>query len=384
MKRHTRKIVIGAVLAVVIIILLIGVLWLFRHRGKTYTQYSVKNELEMPGNADASFMPGGSGVIRYTRDGVSSYDSTGKELWNVSYEMSSPVGDVCGSYAAVADEGSVNLYVLDGTGKVYQITSEHSIEHVSVAGNGVVAVWMSDGMKDYITVYKMDGTKIVDMMTTTDQDGIPIAMDLSEDGTKLVTSYASFENNTMTNQVTFYNFGEVGSNYVDRLVGLKLFEDRLVADIEFAGNDTVVAFSDKGVNIFDMEEYEEEKASIDISAVIKSVAVSEEYIGVVTTSDTGTDTVHIYNLNGSEKDVRELPESYSHFMISGSDMIFYGGTSLYMVRIGGNEKAVITMSMDINGVYSVDDKRTYIIIGEQSLQTIHLEQSKDSENENEG
>lgn len=377
MKKRTKKIVVGAVIVLVVLGLIVAGVWFYKHLGKTYTAYSIKNELEMSGNTDASYMIGENGVIRYTRDGVSSYDSTGKELWNVSYEMSDPIGDVCGSYAAVADEGSVNLYVLDGTGKFYQITSEHGIEYVSVAGNGVVAVWMSDETKDYITVYKNDGTKIVDMMTTTEEDGIPVAIDLSEDGTKLVTSYASFEDTKLINQLTFYNFGEVGSNYVDRLVGLKVYEDRLVADIEFAGNDTVVAFSDKGVNIFAMEETEEEAASVDITETIRSVSVSDEYIGVVTTNANGIDTAHIYDLKGSKKDTKELTENYENFVISDSDMIFYGGTSLYISRIGGNDKAVISLSMDIDGIYAVDNKRTYVIVGEKSLQTIVLEQGSE-------
>ncbi|MGN0166147.1 MAG: DUF5711 family protein [Lachnospiraceae bacterium] len=379
MKKNIKKIIIISVAVLAVICLATVGVWIFKHRGKTYTRYTVKNEFEMPGNTDASFMLGDEGIIRYTRDGVSSYDSTGKELWNVSYEMSNPIGDACGSYAAVADEGSVNLYILDGTGKVYQITTEHSIKYVSVAGNGVTAVWMDDGTKDYITVYKIDGTKIVDMMTTTDEDGIPIAMDLSRDGTKLVTSYASFEQNQLVNQLTFYNFGEVGSNYVDRLVGLKLYEDRLVADVEFAGNDTVVAFSDKGINIFAMEEYEEEGAAINISSSIKSVTVSDEYIGVVTTNEQGGETAYVYDLKGNNKATKELTESYEHFMVSGSDMIFYGGTSLYIVRIGGNDKAKITLTMDINKIYPVDNKRTYMIVGEKSLQTIYLEQSKESD-----
>ncbi len=377
MKKKLQKLIIPTIIIVVIAVIAAIILWVVKHRGITYTSYSVKAELEMKGNTDAAFMYGDTGVIRYTRDGVSAYDSKGKEVWNVSYEMSNPVGDACGSYAAVADEGSVNLYVLDGTGRVYQITTEHSIEHVAVAGNGVTAVWMNDGDKDYITIYKMDGTKISDIMTTTVTDGIPVAIDLSVDGTKLVTSYAYFEENNLKNQVSFYNFGEVGSNYVDRLVGVKKFDDRLVADVEFAGNDTVVAFSDKGINIFAMEEYEEDVAQVEISSTVKSVAVGEEYIGVVTVDELGSQTVKVYDLQGDKKDEKTLEQGYESFSINGSEMIFYGDTSLYIVRIGGNEKAVVEMSMDIKGVYSVDGKRTYMIIGEQSLQTIELKQNKE-------
>ncbi len=381
MEKHIKKIIFGAAVVIAVALTALGVSWILKHRGKTYRSYEVRNEMEISGNSDYSIMLGDKGIIRYTRDGVSSYDSEGKELWNVSYEMSNPIGDASGSYAAVADEGSVNLYVLDGTGRVYQITTEHSIEYVSVAGNGVTAVWMNDGTKDYITLYQIDGTKISDIMTTTDESGIPVAMDLSEDGTKLVTSYVIFEKNTLKNQINFYNFGDVGSNYVDRLVGLKKYEDRLAADIQFAGNDTVVAFSDVGINIFEMEEFEEDGSEIKFSETVKSVAVSDEYIGVVTQNDQGTETVHVYNLNGSEKETKQMADKYDNFMLSGSDMIFFGGTSLYISRIGGNDKAVITMTMDINGVFPVDNKRTYVIIGQQSLQTIYLVDGEETENE---
>jgi hypothetical protein len=238
---------------------------------------------------------------------------------------------------------------------------------------------MNDGTKDYITVYETDGEKVLDMMTTTGNDGLPVAMDISDDGTKLVTSYIYFEDNEVNNKVTFYNFGEVGSNYVDRLVGLKKYSDRMVADVQFIGSDTVVAFSDVGISIFSMEEYEEEKTDIQISDEIVSVALDDEYIGAVTTNDTGVNTVTVYNLDGTVKDTKQLAERYEKFAISDGDLIFYGGTSLYITRINGKDKALLNLSMDINGILPIDGKKKYMIAGENALQIISLEVGREAE-----
>ena len=51
-----------------------------------------------------------------------------------------------------------------------------------------------------------------------------VAMALSQDGRKLVTSYLSLGNGKLESWVTFYNFGDVGQNYVDNMVGSYSFE----------------------------------------------------------------------------------------------------------------------------------------------------------------
>jgi uncharacterized protein YxeA len=379
MKKHLKIIIIVLVVIIALVSVAFAGMWLYKNRGKTYTSYTVKNELEFTGSSDAGFLVGSDNIIKYTRDGASSYDTTGKEEWNVSYEMSNPICDVCGEYAAAADYGSENLYIFDNKGSVNHITTEYPIECIAVASQGVTAVWMNDGTKDYITVYETDGEKVLDMMTTTGNDGLPVAMDISDDGTKLVTSYIYFEDNEVNNKVTFYNFGEVGSNYVDRLVGLKKYSDRMVADVQFIGSDTVVAFSDVGISIFSMEEYEEEKTDIQISDEIVSVALDDEYIGAVTTNDTGVNTVTVYNLDGTVKDTKQLAERYEKFAISDGDLIFYGGTSLYITRINGKDKALLNLSMDINGILPIDGKKKYMIAGENALQIISLEVGREAE-----
>ncbi len=379
MRKHIKKIFTGAIIIVIVVILVCVAAWFLRHKGKTYNSYTVKATIEFNGASDVSFGTGEKSVIKYTRDGVSSYNSSGKEEWNVSYEMSDPIGDVCGNYSAVADKGSVDLYVMDGTGKVNRITTEKPIQQIAVADLGITAVWMDAGTEDYIVLYTIDGDMIAKKETIVDKDGIPVAMAISENGQKLVTSYAYLEDNVLKNKLAFYNFGDVGSNYVDNLVGINKYEDRIVADIDFMGNDHVAVFSDYGLTVFEMEEYERELKDIEITDTIEAISVDDEYIGIVIKDEAGTRRCEVYNEKGENKYTKNLEKRYAHFKISDSDLIFYEGTELYITRINGNDKARIELSMDITEILSIDGKKTYMIVGEKSVQTIELKVSEEEE-----
>ncbi len=372
LKKHYKKIIIAVVIIVLIAVLYRPVSRIIRNWGKMFDSYTVKKEFAMNNNAGASFYVADKSIIRYTRDGISSFNEEGKELWNVAYQMNDPIVDLCDKYAAAADKGSQALYILDGTGAVHNVETEHKIEQVSVGGQGITAVWMDDGQKDYISVYDLNGNKVVDIMTSTLDDGFPVAMDVSEDGTKLVTSYAIYKDNELKNQITFYNFGELGSNYVDRLVGLKTYGDRLAAVVRFVNNDTVAAFSDKGIDLFSMEVTEEDIASVSINETIEQISNDSEHIGVITKNNSGSYTLHIYDLKGKEVEKRDIDTAYKHFRIDGKDVILYGGNSVYIIKINGKDKARIQMSMDIKGIFPVDGKKTYTVVGDNKVQTIVL------------
>ena len=372
---------LGKIIAAVIILAILGAAAFFgyreyKNRNRTYDTYDIKSETEIKNGAGVKIIVGDKSVVRYTRDGISAYNASGREIWNVSYEMSNPIVDICGDYAAVADKGTANFYILDSKGTVHKYAADRKIENLSVGGKGVTAIWMSDGLKDYISVYDIEGNKAVDMMTTTADNGIPVALDMSPDGTKLVTSYVTYQDNVIKNQLTFYNFGDKGANFVDRLVGLKTYTDRLVSVIRFAGNEAVAAFSDKGVDLFAMDVTEEDAGTIAPEGTIEQMSVDKSHVGLVIKDTQGRFSCHIYNLNGKEVDKKDLDMRYKHFLVKGEDIIFCGGTNLYIARIGRKDKIKTEMPMEINGVFPADGKLGYTLVGENKLTKIELKASK--------
>ena len=371
MKKRIKKIVTIIVILLILAAVVGVAVFIYKVRNRTYKAYTVKSSVEIKGNSNASMLVGDNSIIKMTRDGASAYNINGSEVWNVSYEMNAPVGDVCSDYTAIADVGGVTLYIIGKEGKITKIATDHAISMVRTSSLGSTAVWMDNGSKDYIAIYDASGNKAVDMMTAAAEDGLPVTMCLSDDGSKLVTSYAYFDNNQLRNKLTFYNFGEVGSNYVDRLVGLKKYEDRLVGDVKFCGDNRVVAFSDKGVSLFDMEEYEEEIKELAIDDHIEAVSASSDYFALFTSAN-GAYKATVFDINGKEVTVRNISRDYDRFYISGRDLVFFDDTELFVTRIKGKDKAVLDLGMDIKGVLTQSGGKTFMIMGEKAVNVIEL------------
>ena len=83
---------------------------------------------------------------------------------------------------------------------------------------------------------------LLDIRTEVRKSGFPVAMALSPDGSKLVTSYIQAGQN-QESWITFYNFGDVGQNYSDKIVGSYSFKDSLIPDVRFIGNERVLVTS---------------------------------------------------------------------------------------------------------------------------------------------
>lgn len=364
----------GAALAVLLIVIIVFAAQRSR-KNRTYENFDVVGKTrEFAETSEVNYLPSAKGVFRYTRDGAEVVNEKGKTIWNVSYNMNKPIGDSCGNAAAVGDIGAKSLYIFDGSGNANPITTAYPIEKVQVASQGVTAVWMNNGIEDYITLYKNDGTKITDMNTLVATSGFPVDITLSNDGTKLVTTFVSFEKEHIQSQLNFYNFGDVGGNYVDGLVGIESFKDEMVADVEFIDNNTLVVFGEKGFRIYDMEEIQSLKQEVKIAEPMKSVTCSDQYIGVVLESNAkgGNYIVRIYDRSGKVVDERSMTDGFSNFLIDGSDVILFNELEVYIYRIGGKDKIRIALKKSLKYVYALDDVNEFVFVGDTYLERVRL------------
>lgn len=156
-------------------------------------------------------------LLKYSKDGISCIDSQNEAIWSQTYNMQNPMVDICEGAVAVADQQGNIVYVFDAQGAVTEISTLLPIQQISVSAQGVTAILLNDSTVSWIYLYDKEGNKLAESRCSLDETGQPISIALSPDGTKLAVSYLQVQEGSAASCVVFYNFGSVGSNFVDKI-----------------------------------------------------------------------------------------------------------------------------------------------------------------------
>lgn len=375
---QSRKSYVLPVLIIAGIVLILGIILFSRKKEKVYNGYETLQTTALSTDSAVHYQAYGSGYISYGRDGAAAFDSQGKQQWNIAYVMKNPIVSVCGTYTVVADKGGMQFYIVDGKGTVSHFELTDKISVVRIASQGVTAVLTTGEETDHIYLYEPGSTAaLVDIMTMTKNNGFPLALALSQDGRKLVTSYVTVEDDSCISWVTFYNFGEVGQNYVDNMVGSYSFE-ALVPEINFVTNDIAVICRDNGIVFYRVTEIPKVMVTEDFTEQIRSVFCSKDYTGLIleAAADGKRKLVMYQNEKGKKVLNMDFSSDYTGIYTSGQDIVCYDGEEMTIFSISGKQKFHTEFSRNINAVFRVDDSTKYILIGDQTAETIRLKQAE--------
>lgn len=351
-----KKWIIGIVAGV---LLVSGVIAWLTLRNKSYSGYEVVQELE--NGETAEYIEADGVLIRCGKEGAQGVAKDGTLLWNVTYgTMKNPKYVFCGSVMAVADIGEKQYLLSDGTGTVKTYSTPYPIQAISVAENGMTAVLMNGEEEDYIYLYGKDGTLHSEIETVVSIDGFPIAVALSRDGKKLITSYMKVERDEPTSSVTFYNFGEVGQNYIRNLVGQVQYTKCMVPRIEFWDNDTVLVMGENVMELFSMEERPSSVFKKELSSEVQSIAFGD-YFCTVTKNAEGQTVLEAYNKSGEVcmKKIVSLP--YVGLHTAGDEVVLYSysGCEVYDIKKGLVYQG--TFENGIRRMFVIGGNRYYLV-----------------------
>ena len=218
-KRRNRRFLIFAVTALFLAAL--GYCWYRYQQEYQYTEYTVNWEKSMR-YADGSGTSGedgetavsessfvnfelfGDNMIKYTKDGASYIDASGKTVWTQGYEMKTPIISINGSCAAIADQQGNDIYIFNKEGTTGIAKTQLPISKVAVSGHGVTAAIVEDSTAAYVMYYKKDGSDLqISIKMLLQGDGYPVDLALSPDGRQIVMSVMYLENGVMKNKVVF-------------------------------------------------------------------------------------------------------------------------------------------------------------------------------------
>ncbi len=353
-KRRQRRRRLLVFLAVVLVLgaLVAGAIYMMK---RPYTGFSQNWRNSFTGENGVSesdyedYETFGDGFLKVTRDGATYIDSSGKTIWNQSYEMNSPYVSISGDYCAIADQGKTAIYIMNKTGTTGQAETNLPITKISVAGTGVTYALLEDSKASYITVFSKEGAALdISIKSVLDGDGYPVDIAVSPDGTELIASFASIENGTIQNKVIFYNLSEIGQNAgSNRVVGgfTDDFSGHLAGRVHFSDDTHAQAFYDGGIAFFSTKVLTSPELSqkVEIEQTIQAITYADDYIGVITDnsdSETSADpyTLTVYRLNGQTVFSTPFQLNYTNFDIDQDRVLVYNNTTLQLYDMSGTLK----------------------------------------------
>ena len=372
-KARNKGILITVILLVaaasITVLIFAGRIW-----QKPYDTYGIVSSQELTTDSSVRYAAYGQGYIIYDRDGVRAFTEGGEQLWNASYNLKNPIIAVCEPFTAVADKGAGQFYIIDNKGTTNTFSISGKIADVAVAVQGVTAVLATEKDRDHIYLFEPSKREqLVDIMIMTKQNGFPMAIALSQDGKKLVTSYLSTEGGALKSWVTFYNFGDVGQNFVDQMVGSYAF-DAIVPEVAFLTNEMVIVGGDNCISLYRMTEVPKVRMNETFDMQIKSIFYSSTYTGVVLKGKTGEqDKLFLYNNNKAKKVLEiDFTYEYNNIYTQQEDIVLYGGQEMTILRTNGKLKFHTTFSKNVKYVFGIDNKEKYLVIGDQAAELIQL------------
>lgn len=357
---------------IAIVVLIAGVY--FYNKYSRYESYKVVDSIKTDSGAGSKYEAYEKFVVKYSSDGISYID--GKEtVWDEAYEMKSPLIDVCGSYLAICDKNTNDIFLYNKKGRCGGITTSYPIVKFEVAKQGVIAALLEDKNANFIEVYDKEGKQLVFHKTLVDQNGYPIDFSLSDDGTKMMVSYLAVRNGMLSNKVMFYNFSKAGKNSPERMVGqFDNYKENIVPTVNFVTNNDAIAVGENILSVYKMKNKPELKEEINFNDEIHKVFYDENYIGLVFDNDNSKNPyrLEVYKMNGKRVMKTEIDMDFDVIKFAGKNVLMYNDMNCRIISLKGIKKFEHTFKQEINGIIPVDNSKTYLLMTNSTIEKIRL------------
>lgn len=329
-------------------------------------------------NSVTQFVYFGENMLKYSRDGATYIDATGKNVWTQSYEMKNPIINTNGDYVIIADQQGNDIYICNTSGCQGVAKTQLPITKAAVSAQGVTAAVVEDSTASYVFYYRRDGAPLgINIKMLLSGDGYPLDLALSPDGQQIVMSVMYLKNGMIKNKVVFYDFSEIGKNVNNRFIGgfEEEFDDKMAARVCYLNKDMVCAFSDKGMTFISVKDVipDPNVISVPVEEEIVSICYSSQYAAVVVNNPSGSPyRMDVYTLDGRCKTSFGVDYAYKGVEIDGDRILFYNDESCVVYDVNGNKKFEKVFDFPISCVRKGKRGNSLILAGYETMKEVRL------------
>ncbi len=374
---HRMKILILIFVILGVVIGIIGFLYLYFER-KQYHDYEVTEQIKRNDAQAAEYEDFQGNILQYTKDGAVYSDLSGNVIWNQTYEMQSPRISTCQNYLVIYEQGGSKIYIMDTTDSRGTINTTIPIQRVSVSAEGTVAVLMENAGTGYIHVYEKSGKLLASGELHIENSGYPLDIAISNDAGKLAVTMLDINEGNVKSAVVFYNYGAVGQNEIDNIVGSYSYSDMVIPSIRFVSNNRLLAFGDKEIILFEGTQKPEVVQEISPQGNIRSIYYNDNYFGIAYDHLSSAKKYHtdVYNMKGKcvlqldfELDYTEISFLQNNLICIRNDRqcLFY--------TLRGSKRFEYTFDRSIYHIISGKGQMEYLLILNGETDRIKLKDS---------
>lgn len=371
--RHKLKNVYRVLLVVAALVAVV-VLVMVQYKRHIYTGYDTVSTVVLDGSAGSEDIRLQNSVLTYSKDGAHCTNVQGEVTWNQTYEIQDILVATCRNVSAIGSYNGREIYVQDTQKQLGAITTNLPIKDIAVSATGMVTAILADTDVTWINTYSADGQLKFSGQAHMDEAGYPVSVSLSPNGVLLAVTYVYLDAGTLKSNVVFYNFGPVGDNMSDHVVGIYFYSDMLIPEIRFVDDETAVAVADNRFMIFKGGQTPTEEAGYIYNKEIQSVFYSDKYVGLVLVSD---DMEHnymldVYNTAGKKVDTYYFDLEYNEIFFEEDCFVVYNETECQIMTYDGTEKFNGYFSKSADLLFPAGGAYKYILVTETSIDTIQL------------
>ncbi len=366
------RVLTGAILVLALIAVLGYVLMSHRH---LYTGYTVTDSYEADDIVGTRYEKLGSGIVKYGSDGVTFVTGRNETQWSSAYTIETPVTTLCGNTMLIYEQQGYTVEVLDDTGVLGSYQTDLPILRAEVAKNGVAALMLKDGSDTRIRLASIDGTTLAEVRTTLEDQGYPMAMDLSSDAQNLMVSLARIGSGTIDSSIVFYNFSSAVQTADSHIASSTEYRDEVFPYVCYASDKTPVAVGDSGFVTFTTGKEPKEKRSVDVPGEILSLFLDEEHIGFVMASDSMTERYHMQVFNYSGKVTADLTFSsgYSEVKMDSGEILLNDSGHIMAFTPDGVARLDTDCDRSVSEFVKIPGFRKYALLTNSGMYRIRAE-----------
>ncbi len=344
---------------------------------RSYKSYTEKSSFQRGDATETNYLDYQGNLLKYSKDGAFYTKYNGDLIWNYTYEMSNPQIDICGKYILIYDKKGSQAAILTNNGFIKSIKISRPIVEAGISKQGIVGVLSQEQSTGYIQLYDNTGKTLASGELHMENNGYPLAMDISDDGKRMAVSQLDMNGGDVKSTVAFYNFGKSGRNKIDNIMAQYSFANQIIPEIRFLENSKVIAFGDSELVLFDNDDKASISKEIFVEGEIKNIFYNNKYFGTIcnTTNEKGgaESEMRLYSQNGIKKYTKVVDRSYTRVaMLHKGEVWLTNGKDAAIYTVHGIKKFAYSFEAGIYKIIAGDSGRRYYFVTEDKIENVFI------------